>query len=192
VHGAAEPRVGRYAIGLGERFGRVARLVARQREADDVGVGPRGRQLGDLERALDAVVAHGDAEDPRLDAEVAARVVDAGRDALPVLGIAQPRDPRVVDRGGELDVDRAVARARGEVLVGDVAVVLARADDAADEVVGVEEVEEVAPGEAIGRGEDALRDLEPVALGDPPYEVRRRGAFEVNVELGLGDHGGAG
>ena len=72
--------------------------------------------------------------------------------------------PRVVDRRGQLDVDRAALRARGQVLVGDVAVVLAGADDARGQVVGVQEVQEVAPREAVGRGEDALGDLEPVAL----------------------------
>ena len=39
----------------------------------------------------------------------------------------------------------------GEVLVGDVAVVLGRADDARRHVVGVQEVQEVAPREAVGR-----------------------------------------
>ena len=112
VHGAAEARGGRDPVGLGVGLGRVAGLVAGQREADHVGVRPRGGVLGDLDRALDAEVAHGHAEDARLDAVVAARVVDARGDPLPVLGVAQAGQPRVVDRRGQLDVDRARRRRR--------------------------------------------------------------------------------
>ena len=47
------------------------------------------------------------------------------------------RARRGLDRGDQLDVDRALGGARGEVLVGDVAVVLAGADDAGGHVVGL-------------------------------------------------------
>jgi hypothetical protein len=91
---------------------------------------------------------------------------------------------------GQLDVHRSLASALDQVLVGDVAVVLARADDARRLVVGVEEVEEAPVGEAVGGGEQAVGQLEPVALGDPPDEVRRSGALEVDVQLDLGDRVG--
>ena len=59
VHRAAEARVGRDPVGLGEQLGREAGLVAGQREAHDVGMRPLGGMRGDLERPLDAEVAHG-------------------------------------------------------------------------------------------------------------------------------------
>ena len=54
-----------------------------------------------------------------------------------------PTERRVVGRGGQLDVDRPLAGADAQVLVGDVAVVLGGADDARGAVVGAQEVEEV-------------------------------------------------
>ena len=53
-----------------------------------------------------------------------------------VLGVGQADRGGVVGRGDQLDVDRALRGAARQVLVGDVAVVLRRADDAGGEVVG--------------------------------------------------------
>jgi hypothetical protein len=88
-------------------------------------MGPFGGITGDVERRLDAEVAHAGDEDAALDAGLLACVVDPARDAVDVLLVREAHEPRVVGRGGELHVDRALARASGEVLVGDVAVVLA-------------------------------------------------------------------
>ena len=94
---------------------------------------------------------------------------------------------RVVGGGGQLDVDRALGGTRDEVLVDDVAVVLAGADDAGGGVVGVEEVEEVAPHERPVRPDHAVGDLDAVARGDALDQVRARRALDVDVELGLRD-----
>ena len=65
----------------------------------------------------------------------------------------------MVGRGGELDVDRATGRARAQVLVGDVAVVLPGADHARGQVVGAQEVEEVRVAEAPVAAEQPLGQL---------------------------------
>ena len=104
-----------------------------------------------------------------------------------VLLVGQPDAGRVVGRGGHLDVDRALGGAAHEVLVDDVAVVLAGADDAGGGVVGVEEVEEVAPHEAAVVADHAVGDAQAVAGGDPLHERGGRRALDVDVELGLGD-----
>ena len=101
--------------------------------------------------------------------------------------VGQPHAGRVVGRGGQLDVDRALGRAADEVLVDDVAVVLAGPDDARGAVVGVQEVEEVAPDEAVVVADHAVGDAQAVARRDPLHEVGRRRALDVDVELGLGD-----
>ena len=77
--------------------------------------------------SLDAEVAHGRDQDAGFDAVVGASVVDAAGDPLQVLLVAQADELRVVGRGDQLDVDGAVAGAACEVLVGDVAVVVAAA-----------------------------------------------------------------
>src|SRR3954470_7023087 len=188
VDAAAEPGGGGDRVGLGERARRVAGLVAGHLEADDVRVRARGGVAGDPQRLLDAEVADAREEDPRLDAVTGAGVVDPGRDPGEVVLVREADERGVVGRGDQLDVDRALRGARGEVLGGDVAVVLGGADDARRHVVGLQEVEEVAPGEAVGAREDAVWHPEPVALGDPADEVRGRGALEVDVQLRLGDH----
>jgi len=147
----------------------------------------RGRVARHALGPLDAEVADGGEQDPSLDAVVAPGVVDAADDPVEVLLAAQPDERGVVRGGDQLDVDGAVAGAARQVLVGDVAVVVAGADDAGREVVGAQEVEEVRVGEAVRRLEDALRDGQSVALGEPPDEVRRSGPLEVDVELGLRD-----
>src|SRR5437764_2843184 len=105
-----------------------------------------------------------------------------------MLRVADPDEPGVIDRGGELDIHRALPGAGREVLVGDVAVVLTGPDDARGEVVGLQEVQEVAPRKAIGGGEQPCRDLEAVARGDAADQRGGRGALQVHVELGLRDH----
>src|SRR3954454_713386 len=191
VDAAPQPGPGRDRVGLGERPGRVAGLVARHLEADDVGVGALGGVAGDPDRRLDAEVPDAREEDPGLDAVLGAGGVDPRRDPVEVLGVGEADERRVVGGGDELDIDRALGGAGAQVLVRDVAVVRGGADHARGHVVGLQEVEEVAPREAVGRGEDAVGDAQPVALGDPAHEVRRRGALEVDVQLGLGDHAGS-
>src|SRR3954469_3366978 len=108
-----------------------------------------------------------------------------------VVGEADPGG--VVGRGGELDVDRPFGSAGHEVLVDDVAVVLARADDARGGVVGAQEVEEVAPAEAAVVIEDAVGDGDLVAGRDAADQVRPGRALDVDVQLGFGDrHAAAG
>ena len=69
------------------------------------------------------------------DGEFVVEEQDTQTDAVEVLVVAEPYARGVVGRRGELDVDRVPARARTEVLVDDVAVVLAGADHARGEVV---------------------------------------------------------
>ncbi len=95
----------------------------------------------------------------------------------------------MVRRGGELDVDRALAGAVAQVLVGDVPVVLAGPDHARGQVVGAQEVEEVGVAEATVLAEHPLGQRQAVARGDPAHQLRRRGALEVDVELGFGHVG---
>src|SRR3954471_2016773 len=191
VDAAPEAGLGRYRVGLGERPGRVAGLVARHLEADDVRVRALGGVAGDPQRRLDAEVADAREQDPRLDAVLGAGIVDARRDPVEVLGVGEPDERCVVRGGDELDIYRALGSAPAQVLVGDVAVVLRGADDARRHVVGLQEVEEVAPREAVGRGEHSVGDAQAVALGDPAHEVRRGGALQVDVQLGLRDHRGS-
>ena len=99
VDRAAEPGRRRDLVGAGELRGRVAGLVARQVEADDVGVAVLGACGGRSLRRLDAEVADRDEQDARLDAGVGAGVVDALGDARLVLGVGQPDRRRVVGRG---------------------------------------------------------------------------------------------
>jgi hypothetical protein len=103
-----------------------------------------------------------------------------------LLGV-QFHERGVVRRDDQLDVDGAVAGAAREVLIGDVPVVLGRADDAGRAVVGLQEVEEVRVGEAVGTVEDAVGDWQVVALGESADQGRRSGPLEVDVQLGLGD-----
>src|SRR4029079_15929161 len=91
-----------------------------------------------------ADAAHGDAG---LDARLGAGVVDALGERGELFLVGQADLGRVIGARGQLDVDRALGGAGDEVLVDDVAVVLAGADDAGGGVVGVEEVEEVTPDE---------------------------------------------
>jgi hypothetical protein len=182
---AAQARVGGDRVGLGERLGRVARLVARHLEARRRRDGRLAAVAGDAQRLVDTEVADAGQQDARLDAVGLARAVDPGRDPREVLLVGEADERGMVGRGDQLDVDRAVRGAAREVLERDVRVVLGRADDARGHVVGLQEVEEVAPGEAVGGGEHAVGDAQPVALGDPAHEVRRRGALEVDVQLGL-------
>src|SRR6185312_11790684 len=80
-----------------------------------------------------------------------------------------------------------------EVLVGDVAVVLAGADRRGGDVVGLEEVQEVVPVERAVRVEQPLLgEVDAVARRQAADEVRRGGALEVDVQLGLGDGGDVG
>ncbi len=122
VAGAAEAGAGRDRVGLAEQRGRIARLVAGEVEADDVGMvlaaarcrpRPRRRSCGSRSTSI-----------RRLDARVAPRVVDPGRDPAVVVGVGQPDRGRVVGRDDQLDVDRALGGAAHQVLVRDVAVVL--------------------------------------------------------------------
>ena len=71
--------------------GRVARLVAGEVEADDVGMAVLGVAARDVDRRLDAEVADRGDQDPGLDAGVAAGVVDPGRDPRVVVGVGQAR-----------------------------------------------------------------------------------------------------
>ncbi len=194
VDGAAEAGVGGDLERLGVRAGRVVRLVACHREAHDVGVRALRRVARHPQRGLHAEVANAGDQDATLDAVlgVIARVVDPARDAVDVLLVREADELRVVGRRRELDVDCSLACALDQVLVRDVAVVLAGADHARGLVVGVEEVEEVAVGEAVRSGEGALGDGEAVALGDAADQVRRSGALEVDVELDFGDEGRGG
>jgi hypothetical protein len=105
-----------------------------------------------------------------------------------VVGVGQPDRGRVVGGRDHLDVQRALGGAARQVLEGDVAVVLGRADHACGEVVGAQEVQEVRPRELLLAREHALGDRHPVAGGEPPDQRRRRGALQVHVELGLRDH----
>ena len=82
----------------------------------------------------------------------------------------------VVRRRDQLDVDRALGGAGGEVLVGDVAVVLRGADDAGGVVVGAQEVQEVAPGEACRPAEKS-----PSGSAMPLRCARRRTSSGVAV-----------
>ena len=166
---AAEAGVGDDLKHLGEVPRREARLVAGHREADDVRVGVLGGVAGDAERLLDPEVAHGRDEDAALDAGIAASLVDPARDPVPVLLVAQADERRVVGRGGQLDVDRAAACARAQILVRDVAVVLAGAHHAGSQVVGAQEVEEVGVAKAPVVPEQILRKRQPVALRDPRH-----------------------
>ena len=76
------------------------------------------------------------------------------RDAGEVLVVGEADVLAVVEAGDQLDVDRALGRAGREVLVGDVAVVVAGADRRGGLVVGRQEVQEVGPGErAVGAEE---------------------------------------
>ena len=125
VDGAAQAAVGGDRERARERLGREARLVAGHVEADDVRVAVRHDAPRDLLGALDAAVAQARGDDPRLDAEALAGVVDALGDRVEVLLVGEADGGRVVGRGDELDVDRALLRAAGEVLERDVAVVLA-------------------------------------------------------------------
>jgi hypothetical protein len=103
-----------------------------------------------------------------------------------LLGI-QFHERGVVRRDDQLDVDGAVLGTAREVLVGDVPVVLGRADDAGRAVVGLQEVEEAGVGEAVGTVEDAVGDGQVVALGESADQGRWSGPLEVDVQLGLGD-----
>ena len=106
------PDAGGDLVGAGELRGGVARLVARQVEADDVLVAvlgerggrspppPRRRSCGSSTTRM-----------RRLDARCRARVVDALGDPAEVLGVRQPDRRRVIGRGEHLHVD-ARRRAR--------------------------------------------------------------------------------
>ena len=109
------------------------------------------------------------------------------RDRGQVLLVAQPDERGMVGRGGQLDVDRATGRARAQVLVGDVAVVLPGADHARGEVVGAQEVEEVRVAEAPVGAEQPLGQVHAVASRDPLHELGRGGPLQVDVQLGLRD-----
>jgi hypothetical protein len=69
-----------------------------------------------------------------------AGVVDALGEGGDVVGVGQADRRGVVGGGDELDVDGAAGGARDEVLIGDVAEVLRRADDPGGGVVGAQEV----------------------------------------------------
>src|SRR5688500_14295288 len=188
VDAAAEPGICGDFVGPRERTRREVRLVAGELEADHVGV-PVGRQPPrERLRVVDPVVAHGRGEDPRLDPVVAPGVVDPGRDAPEVLLVAEPDRIRVAGGGDQLDVHAALGRARREVLVRDVAVVLRGADHARRHVVGGEEVQEIRPAERVVVREQTIGERDPVALGEPADERGRRRALEVDVQLRLGDH----
>ena len=175
---------------ISNELGEVARgepgLVAGHREADDVGVGALGGVAGDAERLLDPEVAHGRDQDPSLDPGVAPGVVDSAGDAGEVLLVAQPDERGVVGRRGQLDVDRAASARTAQVLVGDVAVVLAGPDHARGQVVGARKSRKSRVAEASVAAEQALGERDAVTRGDPPHELGRRGALEMDVELGLG------
>src|SRR4051795_11621935 len=187
VDGEAEPGVARDREGARELAGGVVGLVAAHAEARHVGVRPLDRATGDLARLRRTEMADAAHHDPRLDPGLRACVVDSLRQRGEVLLVGQPDTGGVVGRRGELDVDRALLRAGDEVLVDDVAVVLARADDARRGVVGGEEVEEVAPAEAAVVVEDAVGHTDVVARGDAADQLRAGRALDVDVELGLGD-----
>ena len=187
VDGEAEARLGRDRERVGEALGREPCLVAAHAEAGHVGVRALDGAARDVARPVGPAMAHAAHDDAALDPGLGAGVVDPLRERGEVLLVGQPDPGGGVGRRRQLDVDRALASAVHEVLVDDVAVVLAGADHARGGVVGGEEVEEVAPGEAPVVGEDTLGDAHLVARRDAPHEVRRRRALDVDVQLGLGD-----
>ena len=150
-------------------------------------MGARRRVARHANRPLHTEIAYGGDEDARLNAVLGAGVVDAAGDAVEVILVAQADERGVVGGHEQLDVDRPLGGAAGEVLVGHVAVVLARPDHIGGEVVGAQEVEEVRVGEALGGGEESFRDGQPVALGEPADQVRSGRPLEMDVELGLGN-----
>src|SRR4051794_24564003 len=110
---APEARAAGDLVRGGELRRGVARLVARQVEADDVRMALAGVRLGDVDRGLDAEVADGDEHNPRLDAGVAAGAVDAPRDAPLLLRRRPPRRLPGVGAPPPLDGARPLARAWG-------------------------------------------------------------------------------
>ena len=150
VDAAAEPGICGDLVGARERTRREARLVAghagsRRRTGWRSAASRRASASAYSTPWLRTAAAR----IRRLDAVVAPRVVDPGRDPAEVLRVGQPDRVGVAGRGDQLDVDAPSARARGEVLVGDVAVVLGGADHARRHVVGGEEVQEVRPAERV-------------------------------------------
>src|SRR5918994_2344460 len=189
VDGAAEPGRRRGLIRAREQARGPRGLVADEVEADHVRMAVVGVAADDRLRRLDAEVAHGGDHDPALDPVRVARVVDPLGDAGVVLGVREADGGGVVGRRDQLDVDGALGRARAQVFEGDVAVILRGADDAGGEVVGAQEVQEVAPLELLVAPEHALEHGPAVAGGQPPDQRRRRRALEVYVQLGLRHRG---
>src|SRR5215203_4581663 len=187
VDGQPEPGLASDGERVGEVLGREAGLVAAHAEPGDVGVRALDGAARDLARLLGAEVADAAHDDPALDPGLVARVVDALGERGEMLVVGQADVGGVVGRRGQLDVDRALGRTLDEVLVDDVPVVLAGADDAGGSVVGAEEVEEVLPDEPVVVADHAVGDAELVARRDPAYEIRRGRALDVDVQLGLGD-----
>src|SRR3546814_7454879 len=83
-------------------------------------------------------------------------VLDALGDPLDMALIRQARHGRVVGRGHELDVDRALAGAADQVFIRHVPVVASGADRRARRIVDLEEVEEAVPGEGAVGGQEAF------------------------------------
>ena len=149
-------------------LGRKVGLVAGHREAHDVGVRMLGGMARDSQRLLDAEVAHRGDQDASLDPELGPGVVDTRRDPVPVLLVAQADERGMVWRGGELDVDGAAARAVAQVLIGDVAIVLRGANHAGGQVIGAQEVQEIAVAKA------PVVAQQPLGQGDRRCAAARR------------------
>ena len=188
--GPRRPRSGRRR-GTARAGSRPRRRPARSRRRTGAGAPPVSSAIS-IARST-PVVAHRDAQDPRLDAVLARARVDPGRDPREVLLVARGRRSARDRGGGQLHVDRAAGRARREVLVGDVAVVLGGADDARSR--GRRSAG--SPGSRARRSDPAWR-TRPRAPGARCAAAMRRTrsgvrrALEVDVQLGLGDHGRAG
>ena len=189
VGGEAEAGVAGFGVEVFEEGGGAASLVAADADADDGGVlvAELGGFAEDAGGLVGAEVADGVDEPEEGGAELAFGAEAGVFDGFDE-GVDLDLVPVVEDAEGDVDlgVDDALGGEGADHLVGDEGVVLGGAEAGGHGLVGVEEAEEVLigiEGARIGEGEGCG----VVALGEGDEGFGRGGAFEVEVELGLGE-----
>ncbi len=185
VDGASQTQLAR----LAERAAEIARgevpLVAAEPDADDVVRAAALRQRDIFVCLRLAEIAHHVEQHERRDAgfplRVRARVVDRAYGGFEV----EIGDELALGRGRheEFDVTDAVARRGAEVLVGQLREIGRLAQRAHDPQERAQERVEVMAREELG---GVVADLDVVAPRDARVALERDGAFEVDMELGLG------
>ena len=189
VGGEAEAGGGGFGVGVAEEGCGAAGFVATDADADDGGVltAELGGLAEDAGGLVGAEVADGVDEPVEGGAELLlgadAGALDGGDEGLDV-GLL----PVIDDAEGDVDlgVDNALGGQGADHVVGDELVVVGGLQAGADGLEGVEEAKEVAVGvEGAGVGEGEGGGVVALREGDEGFGFD--GAFEVEVELDLGE-----